>query len=105
MTLQEQIDRVLELDVKRTQGEWRAEKGFCMVELGKDGAIYDEGGHTEDDAQFIASAPDMVEIIRKRSEALRVAKTLFQAITYTTDKASMIVIAKQALATIEQMEK
>jgi len=82
MTLQEQIDRILELDAKRQQGEWVAEEGDCNIDLGEHGAIYDEGGHTEEDAQFIASAPTMVEIIRKQSEMLKVAKeAILRALT------------------------
>lgn len=95
MTLQEQIDRVLELDAKRTQGEWdsdgeyistsipwktgvdchgRPYKNDFIAEVEYDGLSTTTRDTSTNDAYFIAFAPQMAAIIRKQSEMLKVAK-------------------------------
>lgn len=100
MTLQEQIDRVLELDAKRTPNT-RA-KVLC-IDKEKDGIYY--AMHPEEtkevDVNFYTSSPQMVEIIRKQSEIIRVAKEGLS--NYASG--GKHTIASKALAAIEEMEK
>lgn len=64
------VKRLRELDAKRTQGEWHnrttyidgSEEESRSITLGS-GIIYDEGGHTIDDARYIASMPDAMQTI------------------------------------------
>lgn len=54
------IEEIERLDAERTQGEWTnakyGEPDF-IIDLGDGGRIYDEGGHSVEDANFIAAAP------------------------------------------------
>lgn len=100
LTLQEQIDIVLELDAKRTPNT-RA-KVLC-IDKEKDRIYY--AMHPEEtkevDINFYTSAPRMVEIIRKQSEMLKVAKEGLS--NYSSG--GKHTIAAKTLATIEEMEK
>lgn len=70
------VKNILELDRKRTQGEWfsKAFNGYCDIVESSDGSRithphpnYDkEYGDDNPDAQFIAAAPRMVEIIKEQ---------------------------------------
>lgn len=72
--MREDIKRILELDKKRTQGEWRAgtpinnEITYVGTDIGsKDGYLLKV---RIKDAKFIAESPKMAEIILKQQEAL-----------------------------------
>lgn len=92
----EQIAHVLELDSKRTQGEWRTEQGqsmsagcdidfwYSIITPNEDGSFtyvvdgdgtnYNDYPNAPQDFAFIAAAPLMVQIIRHQQEQLRVAR-------------------------------
>ena len=115
MTLQEQIDIVLELDAKRTPNT-RA-KVLC-IDKEKDRIYY--AMHPEEtkevDINFYTSAPQMVEIIRKQAEIIKVAKEelidLIEEYLHWRKVNPQIKGGenylkrfRQALKTIEEMEK
>lgn len=125
MTLQEQIDRILELDAKRTKSPWHIddndtligaeERVICDCDTGLDECAGEILRDIEDEANaaFIASAPQMAEIIRKQSEMLKMTKEgLVKYGSCNVSCASVPFTAKgctcgfrKALATIEEMEK
>lgn len=85
--LKQRIDKLRELDKARTQGEWSSE--WCNVYLGETGEIYDEGGHTKEDAQFIAAAPEMMQVIEelqsKNASMRETIKKMAEALMYASN--------------------
>ncbi len=70
------IEEIVKLDKARTQGEWRRGAG-CVIHLGEDGQIYDEGGHDISDAAFIAASPRIAALAIEQDQKLRVIEPGF----------------------------
>lgn len=74
--LNERIERVLKLDAERTRGEWETVGMGCWTGAEIIGAvngpqIATTNPNVPNNGAFIASAPEMVSIIREQRELLR----------------------------------
>lgn len=88
----------LEADALRTQGEW---KSFGCDVSGKHFDIYDEGGHSKENANFIAAASRIAPEIRAMQEELgrlAIDSDVWQSASNARDK-----IIEQMQAALEQV--
>lgn len=129
MNLKEQIEKIIDLDKKRTPGKWESfysndvgdEDGyfveFYQVDIPKtfdgldnifasDILFKGQGGfEKEEDAKFAAKAPEMLEIIKKQQEIIESCKIVFEAIAESSTSPAASKAAANTLTIINQMEQ
>lgn len=107
----EQIAYVLELDSKRTQGEWKVNDQqhsgwmdnavYITARAGNLARVYADFSEQLPNAAFIAAAPLMAQIIRHQQDQLRAANEALQNISrYDPTTNYQGEMAKQALSLI-----
>lgn len=69
------LDKILELDKNRTQGDWLTEIDACHFStLGLEMACGSYYVGSDANAKFIAAAPDMVKLLKERQKEIKKLK-------------------------------